>query len=139
MGSYIRPAKTNLLRNKVSVLVGDYLLARASIALSDLENFEVTRLMSEVISDLVEGEFMQLDCYNFESYLQVPDDTSDSPNSQKTYYKTASLIANGCRAASVLGNNEQMPREYVELATAYGNGFGLAFQVRCSLRLLIPI
>lgn len=57
--------------NKMSVLVGDYLLARASIALSELENFEVTALMSRVISDLIEGEFMQLDCYNFESYLQV--------------------------------------------------------------------
>lgn len=103
--------------NKVSILVGDYLLARASIALSELENFEVTRLMSVVISDLVEGELLQLDCTNFDSYIQ------------KTYYKTASLIANGCRATCVLGNNELMPREYVELATTYGNGFGLAFQL----------
>lgn len=63
-------------RNKVSVLVGDFLLARASISLSELKNFEVTELMSRVISDLVEGEFMQMKTTNnvttnFESYIQV--------------------------------------------------------------------
>lgn len=103
-------------------------MARASIALSELENFEVTRLMSVVISDLVEGELLQLDCTNFDSYIQVSSHFHLS-HVQKTYYKTASLIANGCRATSILGHNELMPREYVELATAYGNGFGLAFQV----------
>jgi len=62
--------------NKVSVLVGDFLLARASISLSQLQNFEVTTLMSTVISDLVEGEFMQMKttdniATNFEAYMQV--------------------------------------------------------------------
>jgi len=101
--------------NKISVLVGDYLLARASIALAELENFEVTKLMSTAISDLVEGEFMQLEKVGFASYVQ------------KTYYKTASLFSNGCRATAVLGNNENMPEELIRVATDYGHNFGLAF------------
>lgn len=56
--------------------MGDFLLARASICLSELQNFEVTALMSRVISDLVEGEFMQMKttdnvATNFEAYIQV--------------------------------------------------------------------
>jgi geranylgeranyl pyrophosphate synthase len=42
------------------IAIGDYLLARASVSLSYLENFEVTRLISNVISDLVEGELLQV-------------------------------------------------------------------------------
>jgi len=103
--------------NKVSILAGDFLLARASIVLAELQNFEVTQLMSRVLSDLVEGEFMQLSkgsTLDFEYYIQ------------KTYYKTASLIANGCRAVVVLAG---LPREFVEVATTFGKHFGLAFQL----------
>jgi len=105
--------------NKVAILAGDFLLARASIALAELQNFEVTQLMSRVISDLVEGEFMQLkaaknSALDFEYYIQ------------KTYYKTASLIANGCRATAILAN---LPRDFIEGATIFGNHFGLAFQL----------
>jgi len=98
-------------------LAGDFLLARASIVLAELKNFEVTQLMSRVLSDLVEGEFMQLSkgsTLDFEYYIQ------------KTYCKTASLIANGCRAAVVLAG---LPREFVEVATTFGKHFGLAFQL----------
>jgi hypothetical protein len=44
---------------QLAILAGDFLLARASLTLSKLENHEVTALMSTVIADLVEGEFMQ--------------------------------------------------------------------------------
>eukprot|EP01124_Arcella_intermedia_P017826 TRINITY_DN2479_c0_g1_i3.p1 TRINITY_DN2479_c0_g1~~TRINITY_DN2479_c0_g1_i3.p1 ORF type:complete len:399 (-),score=83.30 TRINITY_DN2479_c0_g1_i3:226-1422(-) len=105
--------------NKVAILAGDFLLARASIELADLKNFEVTRLMSKVISDLVEGEFMQLkaskqSALDFDYYIE------------KTYYKTASLIANGCRATAVLG---ELPQELLEAAATFGKHFGLAFQL----------
>jgi hexaprenyl-diphosphate synthase len=46
--------------NKLSILSGDYLLSRASVSLSYLGNFEVIRLISNVISDLVDGEIMQI-------------------------------------------------------------------------------
>ena len=46
--------------NKLSVLVGDFLLARASVALAGLRDHEVTGLLSAMIAELVEGEFVQL-------------------------------------------------------------------------------
>lgn len=55
-----RPSGNVAFTNKMSVLAGDFLLARASVALSRLRNNEVTELMSTAIANLVEGEFMQL-------------------------------------------------------------------------------
>jgi all-trans-nonaprenyl-diphosphate synthase len=110
--------------NKMAILAGDYLLAQASVSLSQLESFEVTRLISKVIAHLVKGEFMQMS----------PSPTQGQTEAleyylKKTYYKTASLISNGCRAAAILGNHT--PQE-VEIATEYGNHLGLAFQVHFS-------
>lgn len=107
--------------NKVAILSGDFLLARASIRLSYLENFEVTRLISTVIAELVEGELMQIKPTSLDSpeiaFQQYLD---------KTYKKTASLIANGCRAVALLG---ECNSTLVEIATNYGKNLGLAFQV----------
>ena len=46
--------------NKMAILAGDFLLARASLALARLQNVQVVELLATVISNLVEGEFMQL-------------------------------------------------------------------------------
>jgi len=115
------PSINILFQNKPSILAGDYLLAKASVRLSELENFEVTRLISLIISDLVEGEFMQLKPLPsdnikkaFEYYLR------------KTYLKTASLFANGCKATAILGNTSV---EDANNAYEYGNNLGMAFQL----------
>eukprot|EP01117_Protostelium_nocturnum_P008226 TRINITY_DN2936_c0_g2_i1.p1 TRINITY_DN2936_c0_g2~~TRINITY_DN2936_c0_g2_i1.p1 ORF type:complete len:436 (-),score=95.67 TRINITY_DN2936_c0_g2_i1:115-1422(-) len=106
--------------NKLAILSGDFLLARASVALAKLQNHEVTRLISEVISDLVEGELMQIKpspsgkSTSFDYYLQ------------KTYFKTASLIANGCASIALLSNS---PPELVSASTEYGRNLGIAFQL----------
>lgn len=60
----------------MAVLAGDFLLARASISLAQLGHFEVTEIMAGVLSDLVEGEFMQMkntatNALDFEYYLKV--------------------------------------------------------------------
>lgn len=46
---------------------------------------------------------------------------------KKTFYKTASLMANSCKAVAILGGQ---PREDCQLAWEYGRHLGLAFQVR---------
>ena len=99
------------------IIKGDYLLARASVTLARLENHEVTELLSNVIAELVEGEFMQLKAQksNFDYYLK------------KTYLKTASLIANATRSAAILAGCQ---RDVVDNATEYGKNLGMAFQVR---------
>ena len=53
---------------------------------------------------------------------------------KKTFYKTASLMANSCKAVAILGGQ---PREDCELAWEYGRHLGLAFQVECPSLLLV--
>lgn len=55
-----RPSGNIAFTNKMAVLGGDFLLGRASVAISRLRNPEVVELISTSIANLVEGEFMQL-------------------------------------------------------------------------------
>ena len=45
--------------NKVAVLAGDYLLARASVLLARLQHFKVVEVMATALDALVQGEIMQ--------------------------------------------------------------------------------
>ncbi|KAJ3182489.1 coq1 putative hexaprenyl diphosphate synthase [Gaertneriomyces sp. JEL0708] len=126
--------------NKMAILAGDFLLARASVALARLRNVEVVELLATVISNLVEGEFMQLRnsaldgekswLHHAKGMLRASQD--DALNGkfeyymEKTYLKTASLIAKSCRAAAVLGGCTE---DIAEAAYNYGKSLGLAFQL----------
>ena len=48
--------KTMNFGNKITVLTGDFFLAKASVGLSELENAPVVDIMASVIGDIVEGE-----------------------------------------------------------------------------------
>ncbi|XP_038587363.1 decaprenyl-diphosphate synthase subunit 1 isoform X1 [Micropterus salmoides] len=74
-----------------AILAGDFILSAASMALARIGNNTVVKVLSQVIEDLVRGEFMQLgskenENERFKHYLE------------KTFKKTASLIANSCKA-----------------------------------------
>ncbi|RKP39293.1 isoprenoid synthase domain-containing protein [Dimargaris cristalligena] len=116
--------------NKMAILVGDFLIARACCALTRLRHNEVTELLATVISDLTEGEVMQLKNSEQE---EVVDRRLDGPTPatfnyylQKSYLKTAALIAKSCRAAALLGG---CPPEVADQAYLYGKNLGLAFQL----------
>lgn len=114
------PSANRAYGDKLAILAGDFLLARASIALARLRDCEVVELMSTVIEHLVKGEVMQMrgghlkDCTALEYYFH------------KNYYKTGSLMANSCRSAAVLGRHTE---EVEDIAFAYGKHIGLAFQL----------
>ena len=111
-----------LYSNKVAVLAGDYLLARASVLLARLENTAVVQIMATALESLVAGEIMQLksppeSLLEMESYLR------------KSYYKTASLICYACRSTALLGGHAYDST----VATAceeFGFHLGLAYQIQ---------
>ena len=80
---------------RVAVLAGDFLFAQASWHLANLDDLEVVKLLSRVIMDLADGEVKQ-GLYRFDT------DQSFETYLEKSYCKTASLIANSVRAAGVL-------------------------------------
>merc|ERR1712194_63681 len=100
-----------LYSNKVAVLAGDYLLARASVLLARLENTAVVQIMATALKSSPE-ELLRM-----ESYLR------------KSYYKTASLVCYACRSCALLGGHAYGST----VATAceeFGFHMGLAFQIQ---------
>ncbi|XP_048728035.1 all trans-polyprenyl-diphosphate synthase PDSS1-like [Ostrea edulis] len=102
-----------------AILVGDYILSVSSILLAQLRNEEVVKILSQVIEDLVRGEFMQL------GSKEEPNDRFNH-YLKKTFKKTASLIANSCKAVAVLSNCSE---EVTRVAFEYGRNIGMAFQL----------
>lgn len=102
-----------------AVLAGDYLLARVMVNLSRYGNLKLIQYTSEVISDLLEGEWLQDGIINDGSVCQERLD-------QVHQLKTASLFAWCIRAPFVAKNREEP--ELHELLGSIGNGLGVLFQ-----------
>jgi len=106
--------------NKLAILAGDFLLARASVCLARLRDVEVVEILSTVLEDLVKGEVLQMKPESdgrggaFEHYIK------------KTYYKTSSLMANSILATCVLA---QYPGSVRKIAFEFGESCGQAFQL----------
>ncbi|KAE9458815.1 hypothetical protein C3L33_09287, partial [Rhododendron williamsianum] len=96
--------------NKLAVLAGDFLLSRACVALASLKNTEVVSLLATVVEHLVTGETMQMTTASEQR-------CSMEYHMQKTYYKTASLISNSCKAITLLAGQTA---EVSTLAYEYG-------------------
>lgn len=110
--------------NKMAILAGDFLLGRASVAIARLKNAEVIELLSTTISNLVEGEFMQLDDTSVEN--------SDANRADfeyyihRTYLKTASLMSKSCRASALLSGARE---NVVDGCYQFGRNLGICFQI----------
>ncbi|KAJ4475077.1 isoprenoid synthase domain-containing protein [Lentinula aciculospora] len=118
--------------NKFAVLGGNFILGRASAALARLGDPEVIQLIASVIANLVEGEILQMQDVDSPDGKAVPS-SQVAKNAwtlylQKTYMKTASLMAKGARSAVVLGGCAD-GEVYKEVAYAYGRNIGIAFQL----------
>ncbi len=109
----------SLFDNRIAVLAGDFLFAQSSWYLANLDNLEVVKLLSKVIRDFAEGEIIQ-GLNRFDTSISI--DTY----LEKSYYKTASLIANSAKAAAIL--SEVTPETAASLYS-YGRNLGLAFQI----------
>ena len=107
----------------VSVLVGDYWLVKAMELILDAEDDNVSavmRIFAKTLSDLAEGEMLQLQkaqsgkpCES--DYLRI------------IYNKTASLFEATCVSAAMsVGASDQM----IEAARSYAVALGLAFQIQ---------
>ncbi|MGH1393498.1 MAG: solanesyl diphosphate synthase [Trichormus sp.] len=113
------PTVHSLFGNRIAILAGDFLFAQSSWYLANLDNLEVVKLLSEVIMDLATGEIQQ-GLNRFDTNISI--DTY----LQKSYYKTASLVANSGKAAGILS---EVSSEVAEHLYAYGRHLGIAFQI----------
>ena len=112
-----------LWKNKIAVLVGDYLLSRGLLLAIDKGEFDLLRIVSTAVREMSEGELLQLEKtrtlnFNEEVYFDI------------IRKKTASLIAACCASgASAAGR----PAEEVERMRRFGELTGIAFQIKDDL------
>lgn len=112
-----------LWKNKVAVLVGDYLLSRGLLLSIDNGDFELLQLVSRAVRELSEGELLQIEKAR---RLDITEDV---------YYeiirqKTASLIAACC---AVGARSSGVEPAIVEQARIFGERVGVAFQIKDDL------
>jgi len=113
------PTVHNSFNNRIAVLAGDFLFAQSSWYLANLDNLEVVKLLSKVIMNLAEGEIQQ-------GLSRFDSDLTFEAYTEKSYCKTASLIANSSKAAGILSG---ISRDRVDRLYDYGRHLGLAFQI----------
>jgi octaprenyl-diphosphate synthase len=112
-----------LWKNKVAVLVGDYLLSRGLLLAVDKGEFELLRIVSHAVRQMSEGELLQLE------------KTRRLNFSEEVYFdiirqKTASLIAACCASGASVA---AQPADVVERMRAFGEHVGIAFQIKDDL------
>lgn len=112
-----------LWKNKIAVLVGDYLLSRGLLLSVDNNEFELLRIVSTAVKEMSEGELVQQEKSRL---LNI---------TESIYYdiirqKTASLIAACCRSGANAGGASMEDQEKMY---HFGLNIGLAFQIKDDL------
>ncbi len=112
-----------LWKNKIAVLVGDYLLSRGLLLSVKNKEFRLLEIVSDAVREMSEGELLQIE------------KTRNLNLSEEVYYdiirkKTASLIASCCAtgAASSGATEEQVQKMWL-----FGEKVGIAFQLKDDL------
>jgi octaprenyl-diphosphate synthase len=112
-----------LWKNKIAVLVGDYLLSRGLLLSVDNGDFDLLKIVSNAVREMSEGELLQM------AKSRKLDIT------EEVYYtiirqKTASLIASCC---AVGASTSGATPEIIDKMRTFGEKIGMAFQIKDDL------
>lgn len=117
------PSINSIWKNKISVLIGDYLFSKALRAMLNMRDFAVFDIISRTAERMSQGELLQMErskdfWMEEEVYFRLISD------------KTASLIAASCQLGVVAARAQE---EEIELMGQFGEKVGLAFQIQDDL------
>lgn len=110
-------------KNKIAILMGDYLLAKSLIAATEVESLEIMNSVATVAKRLIKGEMLEiqksrkLDVTEADYFKIIAD-------------KTGSLISACCELGALTVNATDEQRQALKI---YGENLGLAFQIKDDL------
>ncbi|WP_420318119.1 polyprenyl synthetase family protein [Ekhidna sp.] len=112
-----------LWKNKIAVLVGDFLLAKGMLLSMENDDIDLLRITTEPVKEMSEGELLQM------AKSKTLDITED------VYYqvirqKTASLIKSCCKVGASSGGADEST---IEKMGQFGLAVGMAFQIKDDL------
>ena len=114
-----RPTANLLWDNSSSVLVGDYLFARAFLLMVETRDLKVLEILSQASATIAEGEVLQLTAA---SNLA----TTEAVYTQVIRGKTAALFEAATQVGGVIAG---APEAQVQALARYGDAIGMAFQI----------
>lgn len=112
-----------LWKNKVAVLVGDFLLSRGLILSVENQDFNLLRIVTDAVKEMSEGELLQIEKSR---RLDITEDVYFEIIRQKT----ASLIASCC---AVGASSSGADYDSVRRMRSFGEKIGMAFQIKDDL------
>lgn len=110
-------------KNKIAVLVGDYLLSKGLLLSTDNNDFEHLRILSQAVKQMSEGELLQIEKarnlnLNEDIYFEI------------IRNKTASLLSSACAAGAWSTSKNEVIGNKMNL---FGEKVGIAFQIKDDL------
>lgn len=112
-----------LWKNKIAVLVGDYLLSKGLLLSTEAEDFKHLHILSEAVKQMSEGELLQIE-------------KARNLNLKEEIYfeiirgKTASLLSSACSVGAWSTSKNETVAERMKL---FGEKVGIAFQIKDDL------
>jgi octaprenyl-diphosphate synthase len=112
-----------LWKNKISVLVGDYLFSKGLLFSLEYDDYDLLRIVSNAVREMSEGELLQI-----EKARRL--DIGEEVYFEIIRKKTASLIASCCACGSASSGSDP---ETIEKMRLFGEYTGIAFQIKDDL------
>ena len=112
-----------LWKNKIAVLVGDFLLSKGLLLSVENEDFDLLKIVSSAVKDMSEGELLQI-----EKARRL--DIKEEIYFEIIRKKTAVLISSCCACGASAMNESE---EAIEKLTIFGEKVGIAFQIKDDL------
>jgi len=114
------PSINSIWKNKVAVLMGDYLLSRGLLLSLEGDDFDFLKVVTKTVKRMSEGELLQIK------------KTHKLDIDEKTYFriisdKTASLLSTCCEIGAISTSTNE---DEIIAMRNYGENLGLAFQIR---------
>ncbi|MFL2982877.1 MAG: polyprenyl synthetase family protein [Candidatus Neomarinimicrobiota bacterium] len=118
-----RPSVNKVWKNKLSILMGDFILSKALINMIRLKDFDALEQISKTAEKLSAGEILQIEksmtrSMNEEVYFDMINQ------------KTASLIATSCELGAITTTKNKEDRR---ATFSFGENLGMAFQIKDDL------